>query len=290
MRAPTRAHRRPGILAAVTSVAALVVALAGCGSAGADDGGASGGPSVSSSAPGGRSTDGGATGATDSELSGTLTVFAAASLKTTFDELRSVFRTRHPQVDFPEITYDGSSTLAKQLQDGAPADVFASANEENMDKVSDLVTDRTDFATNSLQIAVAPGNPKDIHSLADIAASGVVTVICAPEVPCGAAAHEALDAAGVRLTPASEELNVKAVLTKVAAGEADAGLVYATDVNSSGGTVDGIDFPQAADAINTYPIAATKDSSNGAAARAFIDLVTGKEGRKVLAAVGFGPP
>lgn len=220
----------------------------------------------------------------------TLTVFAAASLKAPFDQLRTVYLTQHPDVDFPEISYDGSSTLVEQIRQGAPADVIASADETNMDKVADLVTGRVDFATNTLQIAVAPGNPKHITSLADLAKDGVVTVICAPEVPCGAASRAALDAARVMLRPASEEESVKAVLTKVASGDADAGLVYATDVNTSDGAVTGVDFPEAAQAVNTYPIAVLADSDNRAAAQAFVDLVTGDEGQRVLAAVGFGGP
>lgn len=247
--------------------AAAAMVLAGCGS----------------------STDDAADSSAD-ELSGTLIVFAAASLKATFDQIRTAYMDQNPGVEFPEIFYDGSSTLVEQIKEGAPADVFASADQNNMDKVTDLVTGRVDFATNSLQIAVAPGNPNGISSLADIAADGIVTVICAPEVPCGAASHRALDAAGVTLVPASEEQNVKAVLTKVASGDADAGLVYATDVNSAGGDVDGIDFPEAADAVNVYPIAIVSESANQAAGQAFIDLVTGAEGQQVLASVGFGTP
>lgn len=224
------------------------------------------------------------------ELTGTLSVFAAASLKATFDQLREDFMAAHPSVTIPEITYDGSSTLVTQITEGAPADVFASADEANMDKIADLVTGRVDFATNTLVIAVAPGNPKGIASLADLARDDVVTVICSPEVPCGAASQRALNAAGVALTPASEEQNVTSVLTKVRAGEADAGLVYATDVNSAAGEVDGVDFPQAAEAVNTYPIAILADSANAAAAQAFVDLVTGASGQSVLAAAGFGKP
>jgi molybdate transport system substrate-binding protein len=272
----------------VGAVAVLSVALAGCSSS-AGDGppGATGAGSASAGADGSSSPG---AGAAADDLSGTLTVFAAASLKVTFDQLRTQFLAAHPEVDFPEITYDGSSTLAAQLQNGAPADVFASADEATMDKVAELVTDRVDFATNSLQIAVAPGNPKHITSLADLAEPGVLTVICQAQVPCGTASHKALDAAGVDLKPASEEQNVTAVLTKVATGDADAGLVYATDINSAGDKVQGIDFPEAATAINTYPVAVLREAKNSAAARAFVDLVTGAEGRKVLSGIGFGPP
>jgi len=293
----TALRRKVSVVAGLLAVAALT--LAGCG-AGTDAAGTSSAASESSSrtvgasreAPSGTESSGvtgQASGAADG-LSGTLTVFAAASLKATFDQLRTTYVEQHPDVDFPEISYDGSSTLVEQIRQGAPADVFASADEKNMDKIKDLVTDRVDFATNTLQIAVAPGNPKGIASLADLARDGVVTVICAAQVPCGAASHKALDAAGVTLEPASEEESVNAVLTKVASGDADAGLVYATDVNSSGGDVEGVDFPQAAEAVNTYPIAVLSDSRNQAAARAFIALVTSDAGQQVLAAVGFGKP
>jgi molybdate transport system substrate-binding protein len=297
-----RGARRSWARAALGVLAAALL-LTGCGSAG----GAAAGDTATIGAQGDASTarvtgdastagtsgenpsTAGDSGTVD-DLSGTLTVFAAASLKASFDRLRTTFLQQHPAVDFPEINYDGSSTLVEQLQQGASADVFASADENNMDKVAALVARRVDFATNTLRIAVAPGNPKGITSLADLAKPGVITVICAAEVPCGAAAHRALDAAGVALQPASEEENVKAVLTKVASGDADAGLVYATDVTSSDGAVDGIEFPQAADAVNTYPIAVLADAKNPAAARAFVDLVTGDAGRRVLAAVGFGAP
>jgi len=279
MRAPGRAGGR----LVISALAALALVLAGCASSG-------GGSSVPASAPSGVSGSSSSAPGSAGGLSGTLTVYAAASLQVTFDQLRTAFVKAHPDVDFPEIDYDGSSSLVTKIQQGAPADVFASADEANMDKVADLVTDRVDFATNTLQIAVAPGNPKDITSLADLAKPGITTVICAAEVPCGAASHQALHAAGVDLRPASEEQNVTAVLTKVESGDADAGLVYQTDVNSSGGKVDGVNFPQASQAVNTYPIAVLKDSQNAAAARAFIDLVTSAAGQKVLASVGFGSP
>jgi molybdate transport system substrate-binding protein len=296
---PRGARRGALLRAALGLVVVGALVLAGCGagtgaegSSSGDDGaqaGSASGSSVGAGSASGSSVGAGGTSGSSDELSGTLTVFAAASLTVTFDELRTTFMEQHPGVTFPEITYDGSATLAKQIQEGAPADVFASADEKNMDKVATLVTDRVDFASNTLRIAVAPGNPKHITGLADLAKDGVVTVICAPEVPCGSAAHTALDAAGVTLKPASEEQNVTAVLTKVASGDADAGLVYATDVESSGGTVEGVDFPQAAKAVNVYPIAALADS-NQAAARAFIDLVTGDAGHQILAAAGFGQP
>ncbi len=268
---------------------ALVLALAGCAAPGAPGSG-----STARAVSGVGEVPSGGLGAPSptpvDDLSGTVHVFAAASLKVTFDQLRAIFMAAHPKVTFPAITYDGSPTLVTQIRNGAPADVFASADEKNMDRIGDLVTGRVDFATNTLRIAVAPGNPKHLTSLADLAKPGVVTVICAAPVPCGAASHRALQAAGVVLRPASEEQNVTDVLTKVATGNADAGLVYATDINSSGGEVEGIDFPQAAAAVNTYPIAALTASTNQAAAAAFIALVVGPPGQQVLAGAGFGPP
>lgn len=307
---PTHRSRRSRLSAAIGLVAAATLVLAGCSSNGSAGAGSSNtspssssesqpsSPSTQSSGPSSESQPSSSaavqssasdTAAADT-LSGTLTVFAAASLKATFDQLRTTFMAAHPNVDFPEINYDGSSTLVTQIQGGAPADVFASADEKNMDKVKDLVTDRVDFATNTLQIAVAPGNPKNITSLADLAKSGIVTVICAPEVPCGSASQTVLQKAGVDLKPASEEQNVTAVLTKVESGDADAGLVYKTDVNSAGGKVDGVDFTEASEAVNTYPIAVVKDSKNADAAKAFVDLVTSDQGQEVLAGVGFGKP
>lgn len=295
--------RRWAPRAVVGLVAVAALTLVGCGAGKGGAGatspiGASAGSQTPGTVPGdteslpaaGGASEPDATGGAADALSGTLTIFAAASLKTAFDELRTAYLQRHPNVVVPEINYDGSSTLVEQLRQGASADVFASADEATMDKVADLVARRVDFATNTLRIAVAPGNPKGIASLADLTERGIVTVICAPQVPCGAAAHRALDAAGITLTPASEEQNVTAVLTKVASGDADAGLVYATDVNSSGGAVEGVDFPEAAEAVNTYPIAVLSDSKNQAAAQAFVDLVTGDAGQRVLASMGFGKP
>lgn len=233
------------------------------------------------------------TGAADADLTGTLTIYAAASLKTTFDELRTQFQAEHPDLEFPEITYDGSSVLVTQLTEGAQADIFASADTNNMTKAVDagLVDGApVDFATNTLEIAVAPGNPKGITGLADLAGPGVVTVLCQAEVPCGNASKKVLEAAGVTVTPASEEQNVTAVRTKVETGEADAGLIYRTDVNSAAGKVEGVEFAEAADAVNQYPIAVLSESANAEAAQAFVDLVTGAEGQQVLADAGFGAP
>ncbi|WP_164743598.1 molybdate ABC transporter substrate-binding protein [Microbacterium sulfonylureivorans] len=225
------------------------------------------------------------------ELTGDLTVFAAASLGSAFDELATQFEQRHPQVDVLPISYDGSSTLATQLLEGAPADVFASADETNMRKVVDagLAADPALFASNTLVIAVPKGNPGGVKVIEDLAVPGLTVVLCAPEVPCGAASQSLLAGNEVDVTPASLEQNVTAVLTKVAAGEADAGLVYTTDVRGRD-DVQAVQAAGAEEVVNRYPIAALGDASNPDAAAAFADFVLSAAGRAVLGEFGFGAP
>lgn len=220
------------------------------------------------------------------DLTGTVEVYAAASLQRSFDEIVTAFEREHPGVTVSAV-YDGSSTLATQIGEGAPADVFASADEKNMAKVAAQAPDPQIFAGNTLVIAVPQGNPGGVRTLADLA--GVTTVLCAPEVPCGAASLTLLSNAGVTVSPASSEQNVTAVLTKVAAAEADAGLVYATDVVGRD-DVEAI-VPDGADAVvNRYPIAALTDSPNAAAASAFVAFVLSDEGQQILADAGFQAP
>ena len=183
--------------------------------------------------------------------------------------------------------YDGSSTLVTQLLEGAPADVFASADEANMDKLEDAAVDPTLFASNTLVIAVPTGNPGGVKTLDDLA--DVTTVLCAPEVPCGAASATLLSNAGVTVEAASLEQNVTAVLTKVAAGEADAGLVYATDVVGRD-DVEAIVPDGADEVVNHYPIAALSEASNSAGAEEFVAFVLSDEGQRILADHGFGAP
>jgi molybdate transport system substrate-binding protein len=231
-------------------------------------------------------------GATSSTKDTTLTVFAAASLKAPFTEIGTAFEKANPGVTVT-FNFAGSADLVSQIQQGAPADVFASADTANMDKATadDLVAGTpADFATNTLEIATPPGNPAGIGSLADLARPGVKVVVCAPAVPCGAAAAGVEKAAGVDIKPVSEEQSVTDVLGKVASGEADAGLVYVTDVKGAGDTVDGVTFPESSDVVNTYPIAALADSKSPDAATAFAAYVTGPKGQAVLAAAGFGTP
>ena len=222
----------------------------------------------------------------------TLTVFAAASLKQTFTELGKRFEAAHPGTDVT-FNFAGSSDLVAQLEEGAPADVFASADTATMARATaaDLVSGQpVDFATNTLQIAVPPGNPAGITTLADLAEPGVKVVLCAPQVPCGSAAAGVEAAAKVDLTPVSEETSVADVLGKVSSGEADAGLVYVTDVKAAGDEVEGIAFPESSSAVNTYPVAALSGTRTASLAAAFVALVTSAEGREVLADAGFGAP
>lgn len=220
----------------------------------------------------------------------TLTVFAAASLTSVFTALGEQFEDEHPGVTVT-FNFGGSSDLVAQIVEGAPADVFASADSRTMQRLTDESLEAAEpasFATNTLQIATPPGNPAGIRTLADLA--GVDLVLCAPQVPCGAAAERVGADAGVDLRPVSEELNVKDVLAKVTSGEADAGLVYVTDVRAAGDEVVGVSFPESAAAVNTYPIVALRDSGHGDLAAAFVALVLGDDGRAVLAGAGFQEP
>ena len=222
----------------------------------------------------------------------TLTVYAAASLTASFGTIADRFEAEHDGVDV-KLSFGGSSDLATQIQNGAPADVFASADTATMD---DLVgagltgADPEDFATNVLEIAVPPGNPAGIATFQDLGKPGVQLVVCAPEVPCGAAARGVADQAGVTLHPVSEEQSVTDVLGKVTSGEADAGLVYVTDVQAAGDQVVGIPFPEASSVVNVYPIAPVADTDQSALARQFIDFVLSPAGQQVLKDAGFGAP
>ena len=222
----------------------------------------------------------------------TLTVYAAASLTAAFEDIAEEFETEHDGVDV-ELSLGGSSDLVTQIQEGAPADVFASADTANMDK---LVADGLAgagpeaFATNTLEIAVPPGNPAGIRSFQDLAEPGLALVICAPEVPCGAAAQAVAEVAGVTLDPVSEEQSVTDVLGKITSGEGDAGLVYVTDVAAAGDDVEGITFPESGDVVNTYPIAPVADSDESGLAADFVDLVLGPTGQEIMARHEFGSP
>ncbi|MGY1640471.1 molybdate ABC transporter substrate-binding protein [Geodermatophilus sp. SYSU D00703] len=253
---------------------AAVLLLSACGAAPDDDAGAA----SSSSADGG--------------LSGTLTVFAAASLTDVFTELGDRLELDHPDLDV-RFNFAGSSALATQLTQGAPADVFASANETQMTVVTDAGLqgeDPTVFTSNVLQIAVPAGNPAGVAGLADFGREDLTLAVCAPEVPCGAAAEDVFAAAGTTAVPDTLEEDVRAALTKVELGEVDAALVYTTDVTAAGDAVEGLDFPEAEDAVNDYPIVPLADAPNPDAAAAFVDLVRSEEGQRALADAGFRTP
>ena len=222
----------------------------------------------------------------------TLTVFAAASLKAPFTKIGKEFEAQNDGVTV-RFSFAGSSDLVAQIQQGAPADVLATADTKSMDiaLTGNLLEGASrDFATNTLQIATPPDNPAGIDSLDDLERPGVKVVVCAEQVPCGSAAAKVEEVSGVDIEPVSEEQSVTDVLGKVVSGEADAGLVYVTDVQAAGDTVNGIEFAESAQVVNTYPIAAANGKADNGLAEMFISFVTGPEGQAVLAEAGFGKP
>jgi molybdate transport system substrate-binding protein len=272
----TRAKRS---VQAAVAISAVLLAAAGCSS--------SSSPAASTS-----SAPAGASGSSGPALSGTVTVFAAASLNKTFTELGKQFEAAHPGVTV-KFSFGCSDTLAAQITQGAPADVFAAASTTTMGtvtKAGDAVGAPVVFVKNELEIAVAPGNPLKISRLSDLAGNGVKVALCAPTVPCGAAAQKALKAGNVKLAPVTEEQDVTSALTKVELGSVDAALVYYTDVAGASGKVAGVPFPEAASAINTYPIAVLKDAPNPTAAQAFEAYVLSGVGESVLYHAGFIKP
>lgn len=219
-----------------------------------------------------------------------LLIFAAASLKTPFTEIGDRFTAANPGT-VVELSFAGSADLLSQLTQGADADVFASADTPTMNRAAGfgiLGGQPATFATNTLTIAVAPENPLGLRSFRDL--QNVSVVVCAVQVPCGAALPRLEQEAGVDLRPVSEESSVTDVLNKVTSGAADAGLVYVTDALAAGDSVTAVAFPEAANAINTYQIATLKQSRDTSLASAFVNFVTGPVGRSALAAAGFGTP
>src|SRR6202008_4566775 len=262
--------RRSGILAGLVSTMVVAV-LVGCGSK----------SPPSSSQP-----------SQPAQGSAKVVVFAAASLKPAFTQISQQFQAENPNssVDFE---FAGSSELATQLTQGATADVFASADTAQMDTVAKaglLAGNPTNFASNTLVIVTVPGNPKKVGSFADLAKPGLNVVICQKPVPCGSATQRIEDSTAVHLNPVSEELSVTDVLNKVTTGQADAALVYVTDAKSAGDKVTTVDFPEAAGAVNVYPIAVLKKAPAPTAAQKFVTLVTSDAGQKILAQSGFAKP
>lgn len=250
--------------------ALLIMVLAGC----AAPGGSAVPPSGSAGGP-----------------AGEVTVLAAASLTESFTAIGHDFEAAHPGSKIT-FSFGSSATLATQVTAGAPADVFAAANESTMQTVIDakLAVDPQPFVTNTLQIAVPPGNPAKITGLADFADPAKRIALCAAEVPCGAAAQQVFRAAGVEPKPDTLEEDVKAALAKVRLGEVDAALVYRTDVIAAGADVEGIDVDEAAAAVNTYPITAITEARNPELAAAFVAWVRGPDGQRVLSKAGFASP
>ena len=240
----------------------------------------------------GGGSDEAASGSGSKGLSGKIVVLAASSLTESFTALGEAFEAEHPGTTV-SFSFAASSELATQIQQGAPADVFASASPATMAQVSDA-GDTTGkpvtFVRNTLEIAVPAGNPAKVTGLADFAKKDLTIALCAPEVPCGAAADKVFAAAKVTPAPDTLEADVKATLAKVTLGEVDAALVYKTDVMAAGDKVEGIDFPEAAGAVNNYPIAVLADSGKPATAKAFVDLVMSAAGQKVLSEAGFQLP
>ena len=254
--------------------AVAVLALTGCGGSASDT-------AAGTTSP-----------ATGDGLSGTLTVFAAASLTDVFGDLGDRLMAENPGLDV-QFNFAGSSALATQLTQGAPADVFASANEEQMAVVTDAglqAGDPTVFTGNVLEIAVPEGNPGDVTGLADFGDADLTLAVCAADVPCGAAAAAVFADAGITAQPDTEEEDVKAALTKVQLGEVDAALVYATDVQAAGSDVEGIPFPEAEQEVSDYPICTMAAAPNPEAAQAFVDLVESDAGQQALTDAGFRAP
>jgi molybdate transport system substrate-binding protein len=227
----------------------------------------------------------------DPAASAGITVFAASSLTAAYTEIGDAFMTEHPDT---KITFNfaSSSDLVTQITEGAPTDVYASADQANMTKLTDAAGNAGEpqvFATNSLQIIVGAGNPKGITGVADLSSPDLIYVTCAPEVPIGKYGAQVLANAGVTVTPKSLEENVKGIVTKVTAGEADAGIVYTTDVLAAGDQAEGVDIPTDINVIATYPVVVTKAAPNADGAQAFVDFVLSAQGQKILGTYGFAP-
>jgi len=263
------------LLGTVAAVAALALA-AGCGGNSGNDAGSGSGSSPSAASGG---------------VTGTVTVFAAASLTESFTTLGKQFEAAHPGTTV-KFNFGASSSLAENINQGAPADVFASASSKNMKQVVDAggASDSKTFANNVMQIAVPPDNPANVSQVTDLANPKIKVALCQPEVPCGTVAQEVFKKADVTVKPVTQGADVKAVLTTVQLGEVDAGMVYKTDVQAAGAKVKGIEIPADQNASTSYPIAALSKAPNAAGAAAFVDYVLSPDGEKVLEQAGFASP
>jgi len=266
---------------ALTIAALAVAAVAGCSSSSTSS--PSSAPSTSSSS---------APAASSSALpAGTITVFAASSLKETFTTLGKQFEAAHPG-DTVKFSFGASSTLATQITDGAPADVFASAAPKNMETVVSAgdASNPQDFAKNTAEIAVPPSNPANVTSVNDLAKSSVKVALCQPQVPCGVVAAGVFKNAAITVKPVTLQPDVKSVLTQVELGNVDAGVVYVTDVKAAGSKVKGVTIPAGQNASTLYPIATISSSKEMSIAQAFVAYVLSPAGQQVLAAAGFEKP
>ena len=271
----TRTRHQLRLPAAAAALALAGTAMAGCSSSSSGTAAASGSASASGQA-----------------LSGSITVLAAASLQKSFTALASTFEKAHPGVSV-KFSFGGSDTLAAQITEGAPADVFASANQSTMqtvEKAGETTGTPTVFVKNTLEIAVPPGNPKGIKTLADLTKPGIKVAECAATVPCGSAAVKALAAAKVKLTPVTYETEVTSALTKVELGEVDAALVYHSDIVGAAGKVDGVVFSTASVAVNSYPIDVLKGAANPTVAQAFVAFILSSSSEQYLLKAGFQAP
>ena len=268
---------------AVTIAALAAIAVAGCSSSSS---------SSTASSPASSSSPAAAAGGSSAAAStGTITVFAAASLMGTFTQIGKQFEAAHPG-DTVKFSFGGSSTLATQITGGAPADVFASAAPANMDTVVTAgdASSPKDFAKNTAEVAVPPANPGQVTSVNDLAKSSVKVALCQPKVPCGVVAAEVFKNAGITVKPVTLQPDVKSVLTQVELGNVDAGMVYVTDVKAAGAKVKGVPVPAGDNASTLYPIAAISSSTHQAEAEAFVSYVLSPAGQQVLAAAGFRQP
>ncbi|MGW5241867.1 molybdate ABC transporter substrate-binding protein [Monashia sp. NPDC004114] len=270
-----------------SAAALFVVALAGCGSTSDNQGPGAGSTGAGSTAAGATATQ----GTTSDAMSGDITVFAAASLTESFTELGKQFEAAHPGTTVT-FSFAASSALAQQINSGAPADVFASASQKNMDQVVSAggASDAKVFAKNVMEIATPPNNPAGVMSVNDLAKSSVKTALCQPQVPCGSVAEKVFSNAKITVKPVTLEPDVKSVLSKVQLGEVDAGVVYVTDVMAAGDKVKGVEIPADVNASTSYPIAALTKSGNASVAAAFVDFVLSPAGQSVLSGAGFQGP
>ena len=267
---------------AVTVVALAAIAAAGC---------SSGSSSSTASSPASSSAPAASSSSPAAAQTGTITVFAAASLMGTFTQLGKQFEAAHPG-DTVKFSFGGSSTLATQITGGAPADVFASAAPANMDTVVKAgdASNPQDFAKNTAEVAVPPSNPAKVTSVSDLAKSSVKVALCQPKVPCGVLAAQVFKNAGITVKPVTLQPDVKSVLTQVELGNVDAGMVYVTDVKAAGTKVKGVAIPASDNASTLYPIATVSSSTHQAEAQAFVAYVLSPAGQQVLTAAGFQQP